>query len=100
MKTDAITGALSTLEEVGIPEKQRMATVKAIAQMQQPLFDAIGKLESKVDTVESSVTDLRVEMARRDARLAKRDTWLIVTGIGIALSTVVMLIRLQSFVPA
>ena len=105
MKAETITGAMGTLEEAGIPEEQRMATVKAIAQMQQPLFDAIGNLESKMDarlekmetrfkTMESSVTDLRVEMARRDARLAKRDTWLIVTGITLALSTVGMLVRL------
>ena len=108
MKAETITGAMGTLEEAGFPEEQRMAIVKAIAEMQQPLFDAIEnlgsrfeKLESKMDDrfekVKSDITDLRAEVIGRDVRLAKRDTWLIFSGIAVSLSTVGMLIRMLIF---
>ena len=46
MQTEPITRALQTLEKAGVDEEKRMATVKAIAEMQRPLLEAIEKLES------------------------------------------------------
>ncbi len=50
-----------------------MATIQAIAEMQPRLFGAIGKLDARLKkmetrfrTVESSMTDLRVEVIGRD----------------------------------
>ncbi|MDE0282461.1 MAG: hypothetical protein OXN16_15530 [Gammaproteobacteria bacterium] len=63
-----------------------MATVKAIAEMQQPLLDAINRIEA-------SINDLRIDMVKRDVRLAKRDTWMIVTGTAVALSAIGIFLR-------
>ncbi|MDE0713352.1 MAG: hypothetical protein OXI10_00570, partial [Gammaproteobacteria bacterium] len=63
-----------------------MATVKAIAEMQQSLLEAINRLEA-------SINDLRIDMVKRDVRLAKRDTWLIVTGAAVALSAIGIFLR-------
>ncbi len=87
MQTEPITRALQTLDKAGVGEEQRMATVKAIAEMQQPLLEAIGKLET-------SINNLRVDLVKRDVRLARRDTWLIVTGAALAISSLGLFIRL------
>jgi len=86
MQTEPITRALKTLEDAGIDREQSMATVKAIAEMQQPLLDAINRIEA-------SINDLRIDMVKRDVRLAKRDTWMIVTGTAVALSAIGIFLR-------
>ena len=88
MQTKPITRAQKTLEGAGFSREQSMATVEAIAEMQQPLLEAIGKLDDKLDSI-------RIEMLQRDVKLAKRDTWLVVTGIAVAFSIFGMLVRLM-----
>ena len=71
MQTEPITRALKTLEDAGIEREQSMATVKAIAEMQQPLLQAIEKMGSEV---ESRFEEMDARFEKMDSRFEKMDT--------------------------
>lgn len=96
--------------------------VKATLAMQQPVLESIEDLASKMDArikdlrsdmdariddlasrmdarfekMESNFADLRVDMAKRDAQMARRDTRIIVTAITLAIVIVGFLFQIQS----
>ncbi len=71
MQTEPITRALKTLEDAGIEREQSMATVKAIAEMQQPLLQAIEKMGSEV---ESRFEEMDARFEKMDARFEKMES--------------------------
>ncbi len=112
MQTEPITKALQTLDKAGVGEEQRMATVKAIAEMQSPLLEAIEKMgsevESRFEKMESrfekmeSRMDARFERmeSRMDARFEKmesRITRLQVTVVGIFIPIIFISLRIFTF---
>lgn len=109
MQTEPITRALQTLDKAGVGEEQRMATVKAIAEMQSPLLEAIEKMGSEVESrmdarfegMESRM-DARFERmeSRMDARFEKmesRITRLQVTVVGIFIPIIFISLRIFTF---
>ena len=105
MQTEPITRALKTLEDAGIEREQSMATVKAIAEMQQPLLQAIEKMgsevESRFEKMESRM-DARFEKmeSKMDVRFEKmesRITRLQVTVVGIFIPIIFISLRIFTF---
>ena len=51
------------------------------------------RMETKQTEFKTDIGRLAEQVAKRDARIAKRDFWIIVTGLALALSFVAVLIR-------
>ena len=94
MQTEPITKALQTLDKAGVGEEQRMATVKAIAEMQSPLLEAIEKMGSEV---ESRFEKMESRMDARFEKMESRITRLQVTVVGIFIPIIFISLRIFTF---
>ena len=101
MQTEPITRALQTLDKVGVGEEQRMATVKAIAEMQSPLLEAIEKMgsevESRFEKMESRFEKMESRMDARFEKMESRITRLQVTVVGIFIPIIFISLRIFTF---
>ena len=59
MQANPIPGVIDTLKEANFDEAQRVAIIKAVTEMQQPILESIADIASKM---EASIKDLRSDM--------------------------------------
>ena len=79
MQANPIPGVLDTLKEANFDEAQRVAIIKAVTEMQQPILESIEDIASKMEAsikdlrsdMDTSIKDLRSDM---DTRFEKLDT--------------------------
>lgn len=119
---NAITDAYGHLEQAGIEEEKRTAMVKATLALQQPVLESIealaskmddridqlaskmddridklaSKMDNRIDGLASKISELQVDMAKRDTRMARRDTGIIISVITLAIAVIGFILQMQS----
>ena len=71
-----------------------------IDQLASKMDDRIDKLASKMDNridgLASKISELQVDMAKRDTRMARRDTGIIISVITLAIAVIGFILQMQS----
>ena len=97
---NAITDAYGHLEQAGIEEEKRTAMVKATLALQQPVLESIedlaSKMDARIDGLASKISELQVDMAKRDTRMARRDIGIIISVITLAIAVVGFILQMQN----
>ncbi len=69
---------------------------KLASKMDNRIDKLASKMDNRIDGLASKISELQVDMAKRDTRMARRDTGIIISVITLAIAVIGFILQMQS----